>query len=63
MQILYTSADLLQGFDAVPVGACYIVPVNEVQGSVVLRLEVVNVMCLGVCSVGKDTHTASDQQV
>ncbi len=54
---------LLQSLDAVPVGATHIIPVNEIQSSVVLMLQMVNVVCLGICSVGQYSHPTSHQQM
>ena len=54
---------LLQSLDAVSVGATRIIPVNEIQSSVVLRLQMVNVVCLGICSVGQYSHPTSHQQM
>ena len=54
---------LLQSLDAVPVGATHIIPVNEIQSSVVLRLQMVNVVCLGICSVGQYSNPTSHQQM
>ena len=54
---------LLHSLDAVPVGATHIIPVSEIQSSVVLRLQMVNVVCLGICSVGQYPNTTSYQQM